>query len=225
MRSNFPAAILLPFGGEGQSLFPRQQQGPGLQAAQADDLRVALSAREKLRRSGDALPRTLAAVAHHRQVCHTPQNRLARLIFEFSRKIFCVIVFFRAVFHSLLKAHAVEARNVVRQALEILTPSIPSRMEEGKTLLIHWTKKIIVEEGHSMQQLFHILQLVVRHYKVSFFLLKDFLLSKNLFKSFFAVFCEIIKGKNTFNLNPIVFVIVFYFIWYMSFRVFIKKWF
>lgn len=70
------------------------------------------------------------------------------------------------VFHSLLKAHAVEARNVVRQALEILTPSIPLRMEEGNTLLIHWTKKIIVEEGHSMQQLFHILQLVVRHYKV-----------------------------------------------------------
>lgn len=33
-------------------------------------------------------------------------------------------------------------------------------------MLNHWTKKIIVEEGHSMQQLLHILQLVVRHYKV-----------------------------------------------------------
>ena len=32
------------------------------------------------------------------------------------------------VFHSLLKAHAVEARNVVRQALEILTPSMPGRV-------------------------------------------------------------------------------------------------
>ncbi|XP_069681279.1 transformation/transcription domain-associated protein isoform X3 [Periplaneta americana] len=70
------------------------------------------------------------------------------------------------VFHSLLKAHAIEARNVVRQALEILTPSMPARMEDGNTMLTHWTKKIIVEEGHSMQQLFHILQLVVRHYKV-----------------------------------------------------------
>lgn len=70
------------------------------------------------------------------------------------------------VFHSLLKAHAVEARNVVRQALEILTPAMPVRMEDGNTMLTHWTKKIIVEEGHSMQQLFHILQLVVRHYKV-----------------------------------------------------------
>ncbi|XP_022821038.1 transformation/transcription domain-associated protein isoform X3 [Spodoptera litura] len=72
------------------------------------------------------------------------------------------------VFHSLLKAHAVEARSVVRQALEILTPAMPQRMEDGNTMLTHWTKKIIVEDGHSVQQLFHILQLVVRHYKVYF---------------------------------------------------------
>lgn len=70
------------------------------------------------------------------------------------------------VFHGLLKAHGVEARNVVRQALEILTPHMPSRMGEDSTMLTHWTKKIIVDEGHSMQQLFHILQLVVKHYKV-----------------------------------------------------------
>ncbi|CAG9767854.1 unnamed protein product [Ceutorhynchus assimilis] len=70
------------------------------------------------------------------------------------------------VFHSLLKAHAVEARNVVRQALEILTPSMPLRMEKGYDMLTHWTKKILTDEGHSMQQLFHILQLVVKHYKV-----------------------------------------------------------
>ena len=35
------------------------------------------------------------------------------------------------VFHSLLKAHALEARVVVRQALEILTPAMPGRMEDG----------------------------------------------------------------------------------------------
>ncbi|XP_066597811.1 transformation/transcription domain-associated protein isoform X1 [Prorops nasuta] len=70
------------------------------------------------------------------------------------------------VFHSLLKAHAVEAKSVIRQALEILTPAMPVRMEDGNTMLTYWTKKIIVEEGYSMQQLFHILQLVVRHYKV-----------------------------------------------------------
>ncbi|CAL4066669.1 unnamed protein product, partial [Meganyctiphanes norvegica] len=67
------------------------------------------------------------------------------------------------VFHSLLKAHAMEARAVVRQALEILTPAMPVRMEDGNTMLTHWTRKILVEEGHSVGQLVHILQLVVRH--------------------------------------------------------------
>lgn len=70
------------------------------------------------------------------------------------------------VFHSLLKGHAVEARVIVRQALEVLTPAMPLRMEDGHTMLTHWTKKIIVEEGHSMQQLFHILQIIVRHAKI-----------------------------------------------------------
>ncbi|CAH1788418.1 unnamed protein product [Owenia fusiformis] len=69
------------------------------------------------------------------------------------------------VFHSLLKAHALEARSVVKQALDILTPAMPGRMEDGN-MLTHWTKKIIVEEGHTVAQLLHILQLLVRHYKV-----------------------------------------------------------
>lgn len=70
------------------------------------------------------------------------------------------------VFHSLLKAHAVDARSLVRQALEIITPALPYRMDDGNQMLNHWTRKIILEEGHSMQQLNHILQLIVRHYKV-----------------------------------------------------------
>lgn len=70
------------------------------------------------------------------------------------------------VFHSLLKAYAVEARGVVRQALEILTPAMPQRMEDGNTMLTHWTKKIIIEEGHTLAQLVHMLQLLVRHFRV-----------------------------------------------------------
>ncbi|XP_046847243.1 transformation/transcription domain-associated protein-like isoform X2 [Xenia sp. Carnegie-2017] len=70
------------------------------------------------------------------------------------------------VFHRLLKAHAAEARNVVRQALAILTPAVPTRMDDGNQMLAHWTKKIIVEDGHTLPQLVHMLQLLVRHYKV-----------------------------------------------------------
>ena len=61
------------------------------------------------------------------------------------------------VFHSLLKAHAMEARLIVRQALDILTPVVPIRMEDANATLVHWTKKIIVEEGHSVAQLIHML--------------------------------------------------------------------
>ncbi|XP_064401908.1 transformation/transcription domain-associated protein-like isoform X2 [Halichondria panicea] len=70
------------------------------------------------------------------------------------------------VFHSLLKAHALEARSIVRQALDILTPVVPIRMEDANATLVHWTKKIIVEEGHSVAQLIHMLQLLCRHYRV-----------------------------------------------------------
>ncbi len=58
---------------------------------------------------------------------------------------------------SLLKAHAVDARSIVRQALNILTPVVPVRMEDTNATLVHWTKKIIVEEGHSVAQLIHML--------------------------------------------------------------------
>jgi hypothetical protein len=98
------------------------------------------------------------------------------------------------VFHSLLKAHAIEARSVVRQALEILTPAMPVRMEDGNTMLTHWTKKIIVEEGHSVQQLFHILQLVVRHYKVCTALGCIFHKNHSLLRVFPTIFCCIPSG-------------------------------
>lgn len=52
-------------------------------------------------------------------------------------------------------------------------------------MLTQWTKKILLEEGHSMPQLVHILQLIVRHYKVGvlddlfFLFFLNFLMSVN----------------------------------------------
>lgn len=70
------------------------------------------------------------------------------------------------VFQSLLKASTPDARVVVKQALDILLPAIPARLEEGNSLLLKCTKKIIIEEGHTMNQLIHMLQLLVRHYRL-----------------------------------------------------------
>ena len=50
--------------------------------------------------------------------------------------------------------------------MAILTPAVPARMEDGHQMLTHWTRKIIVEEGHTVPQLVHILHLIVQHFKV-----------------------------------------------------------
>ena len=63
-----------------------------------------------------------------------------------------------------------EARAIVRQAMAILTPAVPARMEDGHQMLTHWTRKIIVEEGHTVPQLVHILHLIVQHFRVSWYI-------------------------------------------------------
>lgn len=85
----------------------------------------------------------------------------------------CISFFLAQVFHSLLKAHTMEARAIVRQAMAILTPAVPARMEDGHQMLTHWTRKIIVEEGHTVPQLVHILHLIVQHFRVSRYKIKD----------------------------------------------------
>ena len=70
------------------------------------------------------------------------------------------------VYVALLRTFQPDARTLVKQALDILTPALPKRLPAGDhkyPTWIKWTKKIIVEEGHSLPQLIHILQLVVRH--------------------------------------------------------------
>ena len=70
------------------------------------------------------------------------------------------------VFIALLHYYQVEARQLVRKALDILTPMLKIRIPEENERLptwIKWTKKILVEEGHTLPQLIHILQLLVRH--------------------------------------------------------------
>lgn len=71
------------------------------------------------------------------------------------------------VFHSLLKGYAPEAKLVVRQALDILTPTFPTRNEDGYGTLATWVKKILIEENHSIPQLAHIIYIIVKYHKVS----------------------------------------------------------
>jgi phosphatidylinositol kinase/protein kinase (PI-3 family) len=70
------------------------------------------------------------------------------------------------VYVALLRACHSEAKSLVRQALDILTPALPKRLPPGEhkyPIWIRYTKKILVEEGHSLPHLVHIWQLLVRH--------------------------------------------------------------
>ena len=70
------------------------------------------------------------------------------------------------VFVALLRACQPEAKELVRQALGALTPALPKRLPQGDhkyPIWIRYTKKILVEEGHSLPHLIHVWNLIVQH--------------------------------------------------------------
>ncbi|XP_068646622.1 uncharacterized protein [Aristolochia californica] len=70
------------------------------------------------------------------------------------------------VFVALLRTCQPENKMLVKQALDILMPALPRRLPVGDfrmPIWIRYTKKILVEEGHSVPNLIHIFQLIVRH--------------------------------------------------------------
>jgi len=72
------------------------------------------------------------------------------------------------VYVALLRAVQGESKVLVRNALDILTPALPRRLEHNPSdskcpIWIRYTKKVLLEEGHSVINLVHIWQLVIRH--------------------------------------------------------------
>ena len=70
------------------------------------------------------------------------------------------------VFVALLRACQPESKDLVRQALNALTPALPKRLPQGDhkyPIWIRYTKKILVEEGHSLPHLIHVWNLIVSH--------------------------------------------------------------
>ncbi|XP_020600148.1 LOW QUALITY PROTEIN: transformation/transcription domain-associated protein-like [Phalaenopsis equestris] len=70
------------------------------------------------------------------------------------------------VFIALLRTCQPENKLLVKQALDILMPALPRRLPPGDNrvpIWIRYTKKILVEEGHSIPNMIHIFQLIVRH--------------------------------------------------------------
>lgn len=65
---------------------------------------------------------------------------------------------------ALLRTHQSEFKDLVSVALDTLVPALPKRLrQEDFVKAMKWTKKVVFEEGHSLPQLIHVWNLIVRH--------------------------------------------------------------
>ncbi|CAO3595980.1 unnamed protein product [Absidia cylindrospora] len=71
------------------------------------------------------------------------------------------------IYAALLRAHLSEARGLVKQGLDILAPVLPKRVAlQGSERVPTWvrlTRKVVVEDTHSISQMVNVYQLLVRH--------------------------------------------------------------
>ncbi|CAO3646140.1 unnamed protein product [Cunninghamella echinulata] len=71
------------------------------------------------------------------------------------------------IYAALLRAHLSEARGLVKQGLDILAPVLPKRVPlQGSERVPTWvrlTRKVVVEDTHSISQMVNVYQLLVRH--------------------------------------------------------------
>ncbi|KAI7863236.1 hypothetical protein BDF14DRAFT_1989138 [Spinellus fusiger] len=71
------------------------------------------------------------------------------------------------IYAALLRAHLSEARILVKQGLDILAPVLPKRIPLLQTeripTWVRLTRKVVVEDTHSISQLVNVYQLLVRH--------------------------------------------------------------
>lgn len=73
------------------------------------------------------------------------------------------------VYFGLLKSYQQESKDLIKEALGALIPSLPARLSEQEfDKCMRDTAKIIIEEGHGTPQLAHMLQIVVHNPDVFF---------------------------------------------------------
>ncbi|KAI9246865.1 hypothetical protein BY458DRAFT_560504 [Sporodiniella umbellata] len=71
------------------------------------------------------------------------------------------------VYAALLRAHLSEARLLVKQGLDIVSPMLPARIQQAANervpTWVRLTRKVLVEDTHSISQMVNVYQLLVRH--------------------------------------------------------------
>lgn len=68
------------------------------------------------------------------------------------------------VYVALLRSHQQEGKELVREALDLLAPALPKRLNrDGVKKVVDYTSRIMFEEGNSVPQLAHIWHTAVNH--------------------------------------------------------------
>ncbi|CAJ0941422.1 unnamed protein product, partial [Mesorhabditis belari] len=70
------------------------------------------------------------------------------------------------VYHSLMSAYHIDNRDVVKKAIDVITPAVPIRMDDGYFQLLTAVKKILAEEAHNCTHAYHCIFMVCRNYRV-----------------------------------------------------------
>ncbi|KAI7899883.1 uncharacterized protein BX663DRAFT_576399 [Cokeromyces recurvatus] len=76
------------------------------------------------------------------------------------------------IYAALLRAHSSEARLLVKQGLDILAPVLPLRItsqtNERVPTWVRLTRKVVVEDTHSISQMVNVCQMLIRHSELFF---------------------------------------------------------
>ena len=111
------------------------------------------------------------------------------------------------VYLALLRATQPESKYLVRAALDILVPCLPRRLPKDDLRDgMRWTKRIVYEENHSVPQLSHIWNIIVRHPKVFYFFREEFipLMVNSLHRLGLTPICSLENRTLSVNLVDII---------------------
>ncbi|EGV61555.1 hypothetical protein CANTEDRAFT_131106 [Yamadazyma tenuis ATCC 10573] len=98
------------------------------------------------------------------------------------------------VFVALLRTHQTDSRHLVKQALDILAPVMPERVEGDTSLSwLKWPRRVISEDGFNVTQVLNVYQFIVQHPDI-FFVAREHFIS-NIITA---------MGKLTILANPAV---------------------
>jgi hypothetical protein len=68
------------------------------------------------------------------------------------------------VYVALLRTCQPEFKDLIQDSLDTLVPSLPKRLRSDDFVkAMKWTKKVVFEEGHTLPQLIHVWNIIVRH--------------------------------------------------------------